>query len=168
MRALVVATLAFGAALVLASAAHAQPKPPSPPPSPSEYGPPITTEQAKTVAAAAASEAKKNGWRMAIAIVEPTGDLVYFEKIDGTQYASVSIAQHKARAAATFRRPTKSFEERVGSGGGTPLLTLDGIIASEGGVPIVVGGKVIGAIGCSGGTGMQDGQTASAGAHVLH
>lgn len=170
MRKFAVAALALGAAVMIAGATHAQPAPVAPPPSPpSDYGTPVTTEQAKTAAAAAVAEAKKNGWKMAIAVVEPTGDLVYFEKIDGTQYASVTIAQHKARAAATFRRPTKSFEDRIAGGGaGVTALTLDGVIASEGGVPIVVGGKIIGAIGASGGTGAQDGQTATAGAHALH
>jgi uncharacterized protein GlcG (DUF336 family) len=171
MRTSVTTALALGAALALSGAAQAQQRQTAapPPPVPSDYGMPITTEQAKIAAAAAVAEAVKNGWRMAIAVVEPSGDLVYFEKIQGTQYASVPIAQHKARAAATFRRLTKSFEERVGGGAsGVPLLTLDNIIASDGGVPIVVGGKVIGAIGASGGTGAQDGQTATAGARALH
>jgi uncharacterized protein GlcG (DUF336 family) len=170
MRTSVITALALGAAVALSGVALAQQRPQAAtPPVPSDYGMPITTEQAKIAAAAAVAEAMKNGWRMAIAVVEPSGDLVYFEKIQGTQYASVPIAQHKARAAATFRRPTKSFEERVGGGpSGVPLLTLDNIIASDGGVPIVVGGKVIGAIGASGGTGAQDGQTATAGARALH
>lgn len=171
MRTSVITALALGAVLVFSGTAQAQQRAPAPPPPapPQDYGMPVTTEQAKLAAAAAVAEAIKNGWKMAIAVVEPSGDLVYFEKIQGTQYASVPIAQHKARAAATFRRPTKSFEERVAAGGaGVTALTLDGIIASDGGVPIVVGGKVIGAIGASGGTGAQDGQTATAGAHALH
>jgi glc operon protein GlcG len=171
MRTSVITALALGAALVFSGAAQAQQRPAAAPPAPqppSDYGMPISTEQAKVAAAAAVAEAVKNGWKMAIAVVEPSGDLVYFEKMQGTQYASVPIAQHKARAAATFRRPTKSFEERVGGGGaGITALTLDGIIASDGGVPIVVGGRVIGAIGASGGTGAQDGQTSTAGAHAL-
>jgi uncharacterized protein GlcG (DUF336 family) len=129
----------------------------------------INLEQAKKAAAAAEAEAKKNNWAMAVAVVGPTGDLVYFAKIDGTQYGSIPIAQHKARAAALFKRPTKAFEDRVAAGGaGIASMTLDGMIASEGGVPIVVGGKLIGAIGMSGGTGAQDGQVATAGAAAVN
>lgn len=171
MRTSSIAALVFSASLLLLDAAQAQPRLPATPPAPAppDYGTPITVDHAKIAAAAAVAEAKKNGWKMAIAIVEPTGDLVYFEKMPGTQYASVAISQHKARAAATFRRPTKSFEERVAAAGpGITALTLDGMIASDGGVPIVVGGKVVGAIGVSGGTGAQDGHTATAGAHALH
>jgi uncharacterized protein GlcG (DUF336 family) len=171
MRTSVISALALGATLVLSGAVQAQQRPaaaPPAPPPPADYGMPITADQAKIAAAAAVAEAMKNGWRMAITVVEPSGDLVYFEKMPGTQYASVPISQHKARAAATFRRPTKSFEERVSGGGpGLAVLTLDGVIASDGGVPIVVGGRVVGAIGVSGGTGAQDGHTASAGAHAL-
>jgi len=157
MRISVIAALTLGAALTLAGAAQAQ-----------DYGMPITAEQAKAAAAAATAEAAKNGWKMAIAVVEPSGDLVYFEKMHGTQYGSVAIAQHKARAAAIFRRPTKAFEERVAAGGaGIAAMTLDGMIASDGGVPIVVGGKIIGAIGASGATGAQDGQAATAGAKAV-
>jgi glc operon protein GlcG len=134
---------------------------------PAPYGETINLEQAKKAAAAAQAEAAKNGWAMAITVVGPTGDLVYFEKMDNTQYASVVIAQHKARAAATFRRPTKVFEERIATPAGVPALTLDGVIASDGGIPIVVGGKTVGAMGCSGGTGAQDGQTCQAGVNSL-
>ena len=105
---------------------------------------------------------------MAIAVVGPSGDLVYFRKIDNTQFGSIAIAQHKAKAAATFKRPTKAFEDRVAQGGaGIAALTLDGMIASEGGIPIMVGGKIIGAIGCSGGTGQQDGVACQAGVNAL-
>jgi uncharacterized protein GlcG (DUF336 family) len=150
----------FSAALLLGSAAHAQ-QPAAPP----SYGEPITLEMAKAVADAAEAEAKKNNWAMAIAIVTPSGDLAYFRRMDNTQYASTTIALHKAKAAATFKRATKTFEDRVASGGiGLTALTLDGMIASEGGLPIMVGGKVVGAIGVSGATGQQDGQTAMAGA----
>jgi glc operon protein GlcG len=136
-------------------------QPPAPPPA---YGEQINIEQAKKAAEAAVSEAKKINTFMAIAVVSPSGDLVYFEKMDNTQFASINIAIHKARAAATFRRPTQSFEERVGAGGvGLTLLTLDGIIASPGGNLIMVDGKVIGAMGVSGGTGAQDHQVSLAG-----
>jgi len=132
------------------------------------YGPSISLDNAKKVAAAAVAEVRKNNWTMAVAVVDPNGDLVYFEKMDNTQYASVNIAIHKARTAARFRRPTSSFEERVGQGGvGLTLLTLDDIIASPGGNPIIVGGKLIGAIGLSGGTGAQDNQASLAGVNAL-
>jgi glc operon protein GlcG len=140
----------------------------SPPQAPPPYGLPITVEQARKAAQAAAEEAKKNNWFMAIAIVAPSGDLVYFEKMDNTQYASVAISQHKARAAATFRRPTLAFEENLAKGAAfTYQLTLDGMIGSQGGNPIVMDGKVIGAIGVSGGTGPQDNQVSMAGLNAL-
>ena len=167
MRRVMFTSLLFGAALaatpVLAEMAATQPPPPPP-----AYGETINMEQAKKAADAAAAEAKKINTFMAIAVVGPSGDLVYFEKMDNTQYASVNIAIHKARAAARFRRPTSSFEERVGGGGvGLTLLTLDDIIASPGGNPIIVGGKLIGAIGVSGGTGAQDHQVSLAGVAAL-
>jgi glc operon protein GlcG len=172
----VVTSCLFGTALMLGSAAQAQQTPApaaaaAPPaaaapaaPAPG-YGEAISLDMAKKVADAAEAEAKKNNWTMAIAIVTPSGDLAYFRRLDNTQYASSTIAQHKAKAAATFKRPTKVFEDRIAGGGaGLAALTLDGIIASEGGVPILVNGKVVGAIGASGGTGQQDGVVANAGA----
>src|SRR5262245_23296482 len=132
------------------------------------YGETINIEQATKAAAAAAEEAKKNNWAMAITVVGPTGDLVYFAKMDNTQYGSIAISQQKARAAAIFRRPTKSFEDRVASGGaGIAALSLEGMVASDGGLPLVVGGKIIGAIGCSGATGAQDAQACTAGVNAL-
>ena len=105
---------------------------------------------------------------MCIAVAGPSGDLVYFERMDLCQFASIAISQHKARAAAIFKRPTKVFEDRVASGAaGVAALTLDGVIASEGGIPIVVGGKIVGAMGCSGGTGQQDGMACQAGVNAL-
>src|SRR5436190_479019 len=164
MRRIVFASLLLGAALA-AAPALAQTAAPPPPPA---YGEQINIEQAKKAAAAAAEEAKKINTFMAIAVVSPSADLVYFEKMDNTQYTSIAIAIHKAKSAATFRRPTQSFEECVAAGGaGLTLLTLDGIIASPGGNPILVGGKVIGAIGLSGGTGAQDHQASLAGANAL-
>jgi len=164
MRRVMFMSLLLGAALA-AAPVLAQTAAPPPPPA---YGEQINIEQAKKAAAAAAEEAKKINTFMAIAVVSPSGDLVYFEKMDNTQYASIAIAIHKAKAAATFRRPTSSFEERVGQGGvGLTLLTLDGIIASPGGNPIIVGGKLIGAIGLSGGTGAQDHQASLAGVNAL-
>jgi uncharacterized protein GlcG (DUF336 family) len=158
---------ALAAALALSTPGSAFAQQPAPAPaSPPAYGAPITLEQAKKAADAAEAEAKKNNWLMAIAVTSPSGDLVYFRRLDGTQYASIQIAQHKARAAATFRRPTKVFQDGLAAGN-TFLLTLDGIIASEGGVPIVVDGKLIGAIGVSGGTGQQDGVVATAGVNAV-
>ena len=117
---------------------------------------------------AGAQSSGATAWTMAIAVVGPTGDLVYFRRHDNTQFGSTAIALHKAKAAAIFKRPTKSFEDRVAAGGaGLAALTLDGMIASEGGIPIVVGGKIVGAMGCSGGTGQQDGQACQAGVNAL-
>ncbi|HEY7239574.1 MAG TPA: heme-binding protein [Burkholderiales bacterium] len=131
------------------------------------YGEPIKLEQAKKVADAALAESMKRGWAMCIAVVSPSGDLVYFEKMDDCQYASVQIAQHKARAAARYRRPTVVFERLLGKGDFfSYLTTLDDFIGSRGGNPIVVGGKIIGAIGVSGGSGSQDDTISQAGAKV--
>ena len=135
---------------------------------PTMYGLSITADQAKTIAAAAIAEARKNQWTMAIAIVDPAGDLVYFEKMDHTQVGSVDVAQAKARAAARFKRPTKAFQDALAAGGeGWRILSLDGAVAVEGGLPLTSGGKIIGAIGASGGTSQQDGVTAAAGAATL-
>ena len=132
------------------------------------YGPSITAERAKTVAAAAVAEARKNQWTMAVAIVDPAGDLVYFEKMDATQNGSVTVAIDKARSAARFKRPTKAFQDTLAAGGdGLRVLALNGAVPVEGGVPIVVDGKIVGAIGVSGGTSAQDGQCARAGASAI-
>jgi uncharacterized protein GlcG (DUF336 family) len=132
------------------------------------YGEAINIETAKKVAAAAADEAKKRNWKMCIAIVDPSGNLVYFERMDDCQYASITIAQHKARAAAKYRRPTLAFEQGMARGNYFAYLgTLDDIIASRGGNPLVVNGKLIGAVGVSGGTGSQDDVTSKAGVAAL-
>ena len=173
MRLHVLIALGISSALVLGTTALAQQPAPSAPPAaspgpapvpPPDYGPPITNEQAKGVAAAAFAEAKKNNWRMAIAIVGPAGELVYFEKMDGTQMASAKIAQGKARTAVMFRRPSKSFADQYAAGNTAIMTFPERPVASEGGVPIVVNGKIIGAVGASGGTGQQDGVAAAAGA----
>ena len=163
MRKYVVTSVAFCAA-ALATPAIAQAPPSPPPPS---YGEPVNLEQAKKAVAAAHEFAAKNGWAMAIAVAGPSGDLIYFTKMDNTQYASIAISQHKARAAATFRRPTKVFEDRIATPAGVPAITLDGVIGSEGGIPLVIGGKIVGALGCSGGTGQQDGQACQAGVDAM-
>jgi len=135
---------------------------------PNPYGAPINGETAKKVAASALAEARKNNWNMAAAVVDPAGDLVYFEKLDGTQAASVTIAVDKARSSARFKRPTKALQDTLAAGGdGLRVLRLDGAIPVEGGVPILVDGKIVGAIGVSGGTSAQDGQCAAAGAAVV-
>lgn len=132
------------------------------------YGAPIDIESAKKVAAAAVAEARKANLLMAVAVTDTAGDLVYFEKMDGTQTGSVRVAQGKARSAALFKRPTKVFQEIVAGGGdGLRILGLEGAVPVEGGIPLVVGGKIIGAIGLSGGSSAQDGQVAQAGVTAL-
>ena len=129
-----------------------------------QYGTPITVDVAKKVAAAAIAEARKSSFTMAIAIVDPNGTLVYFEKMDNTQNGSANIAIDKARSAALFKRPTKAFQDVVAAGGeGLRILALQGAVPVEGGIPIIVGGKIIGAVGASGGSSAQDGQVAKAG-----
>jgi glc operon protein GlcG len=166
-----VAAVAACIAFTLASAVHAQ-QPAAPaaaPAPPPDYGMPVTQEQAMKVAAAAQEGAKKLGQRVVITIVGPSGDLVYFTKMDGAQYGSIAVSQSKARAAAIFRRPTKIFEEALAKGGPTlTLLTLPGVIASAGGVPIMIDGKIAGAVGVSGSpAGSIDHEAAEAGLAAL-
>ncbi|MFH0871902.1 MAG: heme-binding protein [bacterium] len=135
---------------------------------PNPYGAPIGLENAKKVAAAAVAEASKNHWTMAVAVTDIGGDLVYFEKMDGTQTGSVKVALGKARTATLFKRPSKMFQDIVAGGGaGLRILGLEGAVPIEGGVPLVMDGKIVGAIGLSGGTSDQDGQCARAGADAL-
>ena len=132
------------------------------------YGPSITVETAKKIAPAAIAEAKKNNLTMAIAIVDTHGELVYFERMDEVQQGSVDVAIAKARSAARFKRATKVFQDGLAAGGaGLRLLSLEGAVPVEGGIPLVVGGKIVGAIGASGGTSEQDGVVAAAGAGQL-
>jgi len=152
-----VAALVFALAVPVAFA-QAPVRPP--------YGQAINLETAKKMAVAAAAEAKKNSWNVAIAIVDNHGMLIYYEMADDTQTAAANVAQEKARTAATFRRPSKEFEENVAAGR-VAVLGLPGVTPIEGGLPIVVGGKMIGAIGVSGGTSPQDGQVAKAGIDAL-
>lgn len=132
------------------------------------YGAPISLERAESAIEAALLEAKKHNWALSIAVVDSGGNLVAFRRMDGTQLASISISEHKARASASFRRETKVFENGVQEGNLPYLLTLDGVIASRGGIPLVEGGKIIGAIGCSGGTGSQDEVSCKAGAATIN
>ena len=133
---------------------------------PNPYGGPVTLEIAKKITTAAMAEAQKNNWRMAFAVADTAGHLVYFEKMDNTQTASIRIAIAKARAAASFKRPTKTFEDAV-KGGNNNILGLPGTVTSEGGIPLLIDGKIVGAIGASGGTGQQDGVAAQAGLNAL-
>jgi glc operon protein GlcG len=154
----------FGVTLVLAvsmlASAFAQ--------MPNPYGPAISLENAKKVAVPALAEAVKNNWAMAVAIVDPSGNLVYYEKMDATQIGSANVAIDKARSAALFKRPTKTYQDALAAGGdGMRVLRLQGAVPIEGGIPILVDGKIAGAIGISGGTSAQDGQCAKAGADAL-
>jgi glc operon protein GlcG len=163
--------LVGSAALLVGSGLHAQQA--APPdldavpdkmPFSTPYGPPIGAELAQSLVQAAAAEATKKGWPEDIAVVDSGGNLVAFLRMDGALLASIAISQHKARAAVEFRRPTKVFENAVVKSGFNYVLSLDGVIASRGGIPLVQDGKIIGAIGCSGGTGSQDEAICTAGA----
>ena len=162
-------TISACAALLLGSAVYAQQQPAapaSPPPPPPSYGAPITLQQAKAAVAAAEAEMTKNGWNLVIAVVGPTGDLVYLQKADLAGNGSIQVAQDKARSSALFRSPSKAFMDRLANGE-TYLLRLSGATPIAGGMPIVVGGKLIGAIGISGASALQDHQVAQAGASAV-
>jgi len=131
------------------------------------YGSPISLERAQSVIHAAVQEAKNRNWKMNVAVVDPSGLLVAFQRMDGAIYASIAIAEHKARAAATFRRETKVFEDGVQLARLNYLLAFDGIIASRGGIPLIDNGVIIGAVGCSGGTDSQDEVVSKAGAAII-
>ncbi|MCX7173936.1 MAG: heme-binding protein [Proteobacteria bacterium] len=135
---------------------------------PNPYGAPINLDIAKKAAAAAAAEARKNNWNMAIAITDGGGALVYLEKMDATQTGSVNVAIGKARSAAMFKRPTKVWQDVVAGGGaGLRVLGLEGAVPIDGGLPIVIDGKIVGAIGVSGAAGDQDAQCSKAGVDAL-
>ena len=127
----------------------------------------LTLDAARRVAAAAEAEARRNNWAVAIAVVDDGGHLVVFHRIDGAKLGVADIAIRKAKTAVYFQAETKGLEEEVHKGGRTPLLAIDGVMPLEGGVPIVVGGQLVGAIGVSGVTGQQDAQCALAGAKAL-
>lgn len=126
----------------------------------------LTLDGARTVAAAAEAEAKKNNWNVVIAVVDDGGNLLYLQRIDGTQTGSIQVAIEKARTAQSFKRPTKVFEDAI-AGGRNALLGLHGALPIEGGLPIIVGGQLVGAIGVSGVKSTEDGQIAKAGADSL-
>ena len=135
---------------------------------PNAYGPDITLDNARKAAEAGLAEATKNNWKMAVAVVDTHGTLVFFEKIDNTQIASAQVAINKARSSAIYKRPTKAFEDALAAGGdGLRTLGLEGAVPLEGGFPIVMDGKIVGGIGMSGGTSAQDAQCAKLGADSL-
>ena len=135
---------------------------------PNPYGPPISVENAKKAAVAALAEAVKNHWNMAVAVVDPNGTLIYYEKMDNTQIGSANVSIAKARSAALYKRPTKAFQDALASGGaGMRVLGLEGAVPVEGGIPIIADGKIIGAIGVSGANSDQDGQCAQVGASTI-
>lgn len=167
----------LGGTLLIAGAAHAQqqasPAPnldavPEKMPFATPYGPPISAERAQAAIEAAAAEAAKRGWALNIAVVDSGANLVAFLRMNGAQLASIAIAEHKARAAAKFRRPTKVFEDAAQKADLKYILSLDDIIASRGGIPLIEDGKLIGAIGCSGATGSQDEVGCLAGAATIN
>jgi glc operon protein GlcG len=168
-------TLALAATLIAAGGVQAQqPAAPNPMdvipdkmPFDVPYGAPIPLDRAQAVVAAAVAEGKKHDWKMNVTVVDMSGNLVAFARMDGAQLASIAIAEHKARAAAMFRRETKTFESGV-QNGLLCALSLDGMIASRGGIPLVEDGKIIGAIGVSGGAGAQDEVCSKAGAAVVN
>ena len=149
-------TILVGVTLVaLAAGASAQDRRP-------DYGTAVNAVAAKKIAAGALAECQKNGWNVAVAVVDTHGFLVYFERMDNTQTASMDVAVGKARAAATWRRTTRVFMDAINKGG-PATVTLPNVFASPGGVPIMVDGKVTGGLGVSGVTGDQDEQCAKAG-----
>lgn len=162
MRAMAAVLLVLSVALLTAVPVDAQAPPPP------AYGAAITLEQAKKVLAAAEVEAKKNNWNVVISIVDSGGQLVAMNRLDNTQFGSVEVAREKAYSAVAFRRPTKVFQDLIGKGGDNlRLLGLSGASMLEGGIPIVVGGRIIGGVGVSGVTSAQDAQIAQAGIDAL-
>ena len=152
-------------AVMLVAVASASAQAPPPPPA---YGVPISFEQAKKVMAGAEAEAKKNNWPVVITIVDSGGNLVMLSRLDNAQWGSIEVAKDKARSAVAFRRPTKVFQDLIAQGGANlRLLNLSGASMLEGGIPIVVEGKVVGAVGVSGVTSQQDAQIGQAGIDTL-
>jgi len=160
----------LAAILIAAAGAAGAQQAPSPtagsPPSPPPYGAPIELARAENAIAAAVAEAVKRGWTMNVAVVDSGANLVAFARMDGAQLASIAIAEHKARTAAAFRRSTRAFEEAARNG--AAVLSLDGVIAAAGGVPLIEDGKLIGAIGCSGGASAEDEAICLAGAATIN
>lgn len=135
---------------------------------PNPYGPPVRVDAARKAAAAALAEAVKNHWTMAVAVVDPNGTLVYYEKMDNTQIGSAQVSINKARSAALYKRPTKALQDALASGGaGLRVMALEGAVPVEGGIPLLSEGKIIGAIGVSGDTSDHDGICAQSGAATI-
>lgn len=132
------------------------------------YGPPISLDRAQAVIQAAVTEARKRDWKMNVSVVDSGGNIVAFQRMDGAMLASIQIAEHKAKAAVTFRRPTKIFEDAINVMHLNYILAFDGIIASRGGIPLIEQGMIIGAIGCSGGADSQDEIVGNAGAAIIN
>jgi len=158
----------FVTVLLFASVPVGAQQPVAPPPPSIPYGAPISLEQAKKVIAGAEAEAKKNNWNMVIAVLDSGGHLVMFERMDGAQLGSIEAAKDKAYSAVLYRRPTKAFQDLLGQGGpNLRVLRLAGASPLEGGIPIVVDGKIVGAVGVSGAASEQDAQVAQAGIDAL-
>jgi glc operon protein GlcG len=175
MRNQVLVSLIIGTAIFAGGALRAQQ--PAPPnldaipdkmPFSTPYGAPISAERAEAALQAATAEATKRGWPMNVAVVDSGANLVAFVRMDGAQLASIPIAEHKARVATKFRRPTKAFEDAIQKADLKYIMTLDDVVASRGGIPLVDDGKIIGAIGCSGGTGSQDEAICTVGAATIN
>jgi glc operon protein GlcG len=149
--------------LFAAASARAQQAPPPPP----AYGTPIGIEQAKKVMAGAEAEAKKNNWPVVIVVLDSGGQLVMLQRLDNAQWGSVDIAKEKARSAVALRRPTKALQDLIAQGGANLRLLTIGYSVLEGGIPIVVDGKIVGSVGVSGVTSQQDAQIAQAGIDAL-
>jgi glc operon protein GlcG len=168
------ASLAAAALLAAASLKAQSPTPvnldtvPEKMPFSEPYGAPIGAQRAQSLIQAAVAEATKKGWALNIAVVDSGANLVAFLRMDGAQLASIAVSEHKARTAAKFRRPTKAFEDAVQKSDSRITLSLDDVIASRGGIPLTEAGKIIGAIGCSGGTGSQDEVVCSAAAALIN
>ena len=161
MKATAVFVVTLAVALLAVVTVEAQGPPPP-------YGAPISLEQAKKVLAGAEAEAKKNSWNVVISIVDTGGQLVAMQRLDNTQFGSIDVARDKAYSAVAFRRPTKAFQDAVAQGGeNLRILKIGAASPLEGGIPIVLDGKIIGAVGVSGVTSQQDAQIARAGIEAL-
>jgi uncharacterized protein GlcG (DUF336 family) len=163
MRKATLLSLAFGATLLVAVTTVSAQQPAAPAPPPPSYGMPISLDQAKKVMSGAEAEAKKNNWPVAIVILDSGGQMVMMQRLDNTQWGSVDIAKEKARSAVALRRPTKALQDAIAQGGSNLRLLSTGFSMLEGGIPIIVDGKIIGSVGVSGVTSQQDAQTAQAG-----
>lgn len=172
MQSRILTIVTLGAALLMAGGSRAQqPNPldtvPENMPFDVPYGAPISLDRADAAIAAAVAESRKRNWKMNVAVYDSGGNLVAFKRMDGAQLASIQIAEHKARAAVKYRRETRIFENAIQLNGLNYIATLDDVVASRGGIPLIEGGKMIGAIGCSGGTGSQDEVVCKAGAATV-